>query len=101
MVLLTPHLQYVLVLTPLLLGVGVSAGSILLAVVSGASTSSSAYGLIAICCTAYAALYWVRDNGTEDQDGVVLHVGGISMLCSIVLVVISEAALFSSIVWAV
>ena len=94
----TPHLQYVVVLTPLLLGVACSAGSMLLAVVTGGAGSHTSYGTTSIVVLVYSLLYWVRDNSGEEQDGVLLHIGSLSIIAGVLVVVISEAALFSGII---
>ena len=76
----TPHLQYVAVLTPLLLPLGTALGSMLLSAVAGTAAVRCGYGTILMVLLLYATLYWVRDTLSEDQDGVQLHVGSLTII---------------------
>ena len=97
----TPHLQYVSVLTPLLLLVSCSTGCLLLSVVTGGACATNGYGPALLLILMYTILYWLRDGAAEDADGVLLHIGSVSVAAGVAIVVVSEGALFTSILWAV
>ena len=101
MYVLTPHLQYVLTVTPLLLCTGVCTGNALLSTVTGCYSALVAYGALVLVILLLSTVLWMKDNTGDDLRGMVLHVAGVSLLCAIVLVVVAEAALFSSLLWAV
>ena len=99
-VLLVPHLQYMVVLTPLVAGIACSLGGALLSLVLGQAPSMAATPSVALSLM-YCTMYWLRDGSAEDQDGVCQHIGSLSILGGVMLVVGSEAALFSSMLWGV
>nr|QHQ98688.1 cytochrome c oxidase subunit 3 [Artemidia motanka] len=95
------HVVYVNIMTPATLGVVVFAGTLLhLLVLSG---TGSAYDSSTMGCVVLLAcvIGWHRENNTDWTLGVSDSTASGALLTGVVLVVISEVALFVTLLWAV
>jgi hypothetical protein len=92
-------MQYVCVLTPLLLLLGCAMGNVLLCVVTGCLVLATGYGVCSVLLLVYSILYWMKDNSSEEQMGSCGHVSSLSLLGGVMLVVVAEASLFLSILY--
>ena len=85
-------------LTPLLLLVGCAAGSLLVSLVVGAGPAYAMYGVALLLSLCYAVAYWLRDSSAEELVGSTGHIGSLSLIAGVLLIVVSEAMLFFSLV---
>ena len=95
----TVHSYYVGVLCTATMYLGVLAGCGLHVVVAGSVVSwdSSSMSLVALVACSVA---WAKDNYKDELSGVTTNVCSVGLLGAIILVVLSEAALFVALLWA-
>nr|ATQ37457.1 cytochrome c oxidase subunit 3 [Diplonema ambulator] len=96
---LTVHSYYVNVLVVSTVYVGCMLG-VALHVVVCSTTATWDAGSAVVLVVAVGALSWAKENHYDEHSGVLTTNSAVSVLAAVVLVVLSEAALFVSILWA-
>ena len=94
------HTHYVDVMCTVTCYVGTMTGALLHVVVTGTSSTwdTGAAVLVLLSVSTYA---WSKDNSQDEYAGVQTLTAGVCILASVVLVIVSEAMLFISILWSV
>nr|QHQ98657.1 cytochrome c oxidase subunit 3 [Diplonema japonicum] len=93
------HSHYVNVLVVSTMYVGTLAGVSLHTVVVS-TTSTWDAGASAVLLVVLGSFLWIKENHYDEHNGVHTTNSSIALLASVVLLVVSEAALFISILWA-
>lgn len=93
------HSQYVNVLVVSTMYIGTLAGVALHTIVAS-TTSTWDAGASAVLLLIVGSFLWAKENHYDEHNGVHTTNSSIAILAAVVLVVVSEAALFISILWA-